>query len=330
MFVGQYKKQIRIFLFFNLLLVSCNEAYTQEKDSSTFRLSNEIHALFNDNITNPAYTGIFYGHHVQLFGGMNQPFFNYRDLKLPYYAGATYDFSFGKKINQSLGLFYKRLQEGAMSGYMAGLSYAHMFNIHVTKDFYHKIRAGAALFYQREQFDSNLLTFGDMIDPKYGFVWNTSEYLLRLKDTLNSAVSFSGGFWYHNPYGYLGISGSESVSYDTSHRKIKTAPGFLNIAAGGHLYLSNGYAIHPSINIKCGMGELKTLSSWSPALTFSSNDKLYLGFQYKDMNKLTLVTGLNIGKTVFFSLFYGIYPADGLAWKDVAYVGSQLRLKFRN
>lgn len=330
MLQGLYKKYLKIAVLFNLLFIACYGITAQEADSSTFRLSNEAHAFFNDNITNPAYTGIFSGHHIHLFGGVNQPFYNYGEFNVPYKAGASYDFTFGKNVNQSLGLFYQRSQEGVLSGYKAGLSYAHTFDIYATKDFYHKIRAGAGLCYQREHFDMNRLTFGDMIDPKYGFVWNTSEYLTRLgRDTLSEVAGLSAGFWYYNPYGYLGVAANGTGSYDTTLKKIQTASGFVNIAAGGHVYLSYVYALHPAMNIEWGMGALKTLSSWSPSLTFSRNDKLYLGIQYKDMNKLTLIAGLNAGNVLNFSLMYGVYPADGLAWNDMAYLGGQLRFKIR-
>lgn len=324
-----YKKYIKKALFTYLLILASYGASAQDTDSITFHLSNEAHAFFNDNITNPAYTGIFTGHHLHLFGGTNSPFYNYGEFNVPYKAGASYDFTFGKSVNQSLGLFYQRSQEGVLSGYMAGLSYAHTFDIYATKDFYHKIRAGAALFYQREHFDLKRLTFGENIDPKYGFIWNGADYYKWLKDTLSNVVGFSTGFWYHNPYGYLGVAANGTGSYDTTQKKIQTATGFVNIAAGGHVYLSNVYTLHPAINIEWGMGALKTLSSWSPSLTFSRNDKLYLGFQYRDMNKLTVIAGLNFGRVVSLSLMYGVNPADGFAWYDVAYLGGQLRFKIR-
>ncbi len=329
MLPGLYNKYLKKVLLFNLLFIACYGITAQETDSSSFRLSNEAHDLFNNNISNPAYTGIFYGHHIHLFGGVSMPFFNYRDFNVPYKAGVSYDFTFGKKVNQSLGLFYKRYQEGILSGYKAGLSYAYMLDVNLTKDFYQRIRAGVALCYQREHIDKYYFTFSDMIDPKYGFVWNTAEYHKWMKDTLSTVAGLSAGFWYYNPYGYLGVAANGIGSYDTTLQEIHTTPGFLNIAAGGHVYLSYVYALHPAMNIEWGMGALKTLSSWSPSLTLSRNEKIYLGFQYRDMNKLTLVAGLNIGSVVSLSLMYGVHPADGFAWNDVAYLGGQLRFKIR-
>ncbi|OQA01983.1 MAG: hypothetical protein BWY70_00173 [Bacteroidetes bacterium ADurb.Bin408] len=331
MFKCWYKKHLRRMIFIFLLNVLSPCLFAQDTDSSNFFLSNEAHALFNDNMANPAYTGIFNGHHVHILGAVNNPFYNYGNFLLPYNAGATYDFTFGKKINQSLGMFYKRYQEGVQRGYRVGLSYAHMFNIHITKTFYHKIRAGAALSYHKEHFDRKLLTFGDMIDPKYGFVWNTMEFsgLWHRRDTLSTLVGLNTGFWYHNPYGYLGMAAGYAGSYDTTLQKIYTLPGFLNFAAGGHVYLNDIYTLHPALNIEWGMGEMKTLSSWSPSLTFSRNDKLYLGLQYRDMNVLTVVAALNAGSVLSFSLMYGINPACGFAWYNAALMGTQLRLKIR-
>lgn len=324
------KNYLICFLLLKFLSFAHLGLYAQDTDTSEVRKSDETHALFNDNLSNPAYTGVFGGQHLHVFGGVSNPFYNYGKFNVPVSASASYDFSFGKKVNQSLGVFYNRSQEGYFSGYNAGLSYARMFDLYVTKDVYHKLRIGASLYYQEEQFDRSRLTFGDQIDLKYGFVWNTSEYYYKsASDTLKQTTGLNAGLWYHNPIAYFGIATNSMFDNDTTQWRFNAIPRMVNIAVGGHVYLNGVYALHPALNIEWGLGSLKMLSSWSPSLTVSRNNKLYLGFQYKDMNKLTVVAGVNAGKAISFSLMYGVYPSFGFGLYDAAFLGTQLRLKIR-
>ena len=64
------------------------------------------------------------------------------------------------------------LGEGTLNSFEGSLIYAYRMNI--SRKF-SSLRIGAQATLMQRSIDWNKLTFGDMIDPRYGFVYNTNE-----------------------------------------------------------------------------------------------------------------------------------------------------------
>ncbi|HNY63535.1 MAG TPA: PorP/SprF family type IX secretion system membrane protein, partial [Bacteroidales bacterium] len=84
----------------------------------------------------------------------------------------SYDQHFDK-LNGGIGilLFGDRAGQGTINTYNANLMYS--FKLRVSKKF--NMRFALSAGYYQTSLDWNKLTFGDMIDPKYGFVYSTAE-----------------------------------------------------------------------------------------------------------------------------------------------------------
>ena len=133
---------------------------------------NPVHALFNSIILNPAYTGIFGEYNVQVTAETNNPFFNYRNFYLPFQAHASYDMAFGKNKNNALGGYYSNAQGGIYKGMAVGINYARNIDLTHTK-FYHKLRLGASVVYNRATYDKLFFTTQDQIDPYYCLLYTS-------------------------------------------------------------------------------------------------------------------------------------------------------------
>jgi len=118
----------------------------------------------------------------------------------------SYDQHFDK-INGGIGilLFGDRAGQGTFNTYNANFMYS--FKLKVTKKF--NLRLALSAGYYQTSLDWNKLTFGDMIDPKYGFVYQTSE--LPPGDLAKGQFDFAGGMLgYFNNF-YFGFAAHHIV-----------------------------------------------------------------------------------------------------------------------
>ncbi len=136
---------------------------------------------------------------------------NYRD-QWPQIAGnfksfsASYDQHFDK-LSGGLGviLFGDRAGRGTLNTYSASLIYS--FKIKVSRKF--NIRLALQAGYYQTSLDWSQLTFGDMIDPKYGFVYQTQE--LPPADLTKPGFDMGAGFLGYTKNFYFGMSASHIV-----------------------------------------------------------------------------------------------------------------------
>lgn len=130
---------------------------------------------------------------------------NYRNqwpaLKETYITtSASYDQHF-EAINGGLGVIVMndKAGEGTIATTNIGAMYAYQLNIN--RKF--SMRFGLQGTYVQKKLDFDKLTFGDMIDPRYGFVYPTQE--VRPKET-RSYVDFSGGVLAYTSKVYGGLA----------------------------------------------------------------------------------------------------------------------------
>src|SRR5262249_29117849 len=125
--------------------------------------------------------------------------------------------------------------EGTLTTTNVSLMYAYQLN--VTREF--SIRAGFQGTYAQKKVDWEKLTFGDMIDPRYGFIYPTSEIQ---PVTSKSFWDFSAGLLAYSTSVYGGVAVNHLTQPEESF--IQPSPGStlpMKITAhvGGMIPLSN-------------------------------------------------------------------------------------------
>ncbi|MDD3876361.1 MAG: hypothetical protein PHT69_07045 [Bacteroidales bacterium] len=324
-------KYLKCLLFNIVILITSTICLAQDADSASFKKVDPAQGVFNNIVLNPAFTGIFYGHNLQSSSRLSDPFYNYRHYKHPFSLNVSYNMAFGKNINHAMGIFYDASQGGVYQRNSVAINYAYSKTLFMTKSFYHKLRIGASLVYHKLSYEKfNYYTFGDMIDPKYGFIYNTNEYnYYSADDTLKYIAGLNLGLWYHNPFGYFGVATNSLSLRDTSSKAFYVKPFSFNIAAGGHVYIGDNWALHPSINIQYVANDHSGLSTLSPAITASYQEKIYIGFSYTDFNKPSYLLGFTLKQKYTLLAKCGLYKMFSTDYLDLAYFEAQLNLKFK-
>lgn len=118
----------------------------------------------------------------------------------------SYDQHFDK-LNGGIGilLFGDRAGDGTFNTYNANFMYS--FKLKVSRKF--NMRFALSAGYYQTSLDWSKLTFGDMIDPKYGFVYQTAE--LPPGDLAKAQLDFSGGFIGYFQNFYFGFAAHHMV-----------------------------------------------------------------------------------------------------------------------
>jgi len=255
------------------------------------------HFLFTNILMNPAYTGISESENFYMHASLDFPMANF----YPWYHPRDYvtsdDYSFSKKKQNAIGIYFSESKDGSSQIITPGISYAHCFNLpfNNSSTFCHKLRLGISVDYTEFKNTLNNLTEGDEIDPRYGFIYYTSE--VKPKDSIIvKFLTANIGLWYDNPYGYFGfaIRNFAHSNYDTL--RISKIPMEFNLSIGGRIFINKHFALHPTFNASMISGYKGEFNSYNPALLAAYNEKYFLGVSYNDMNKITVQEGAMIWK----------------------------------
>jgi len=144
--------------------------------------------------------------------------FNYRN-QWPQLSGTfvTYNASYDQHIDGITGgLGFYVLSDRAGQGTINTVSYNGIYSYRLVVNRSLSIKAGLQLGYQEKKLDWGKLTFGDQIDPKDGFIYNTSEVQPPLK---KGYVDFSAGFLVYSESMFLGFA---------AHHLTEPEEGFIN------------------------------------------------------------------------------------------------------
>lgn len=130
---------------------------------------------------------------------------NYRNqwpaLKETYITtSASYDQHFDG-LNGGLGLMFMNDQAGEGTIKTTNISGMYSYQLNVNRKM--SMRFGLQGTYVQKSLDFDKLTFGDMIDPRYGFVYETQE--MRPKES-RSFMDFSGGVLAYSSKVYGGLA----------------------------------------------------------------------------------------------------------------------------
>ena len=207
-----------------LALLFTNTANAQDPAFSQF--------YANPLYLNPAFAGAS-------IDGCPRATLNYRDqwpgIGRTY---VTYSVSYDQHINSiggGLGVIVAQDRSGAGNLNTSHASLLYSYHLEVNKKF--SIKAGFEASYRMISLDWSDLTFGDMIDPKYGFIYPTNE------DIANNATSvnfpdFSAGFIGYSENIFFGFAAHHLTQPNQGFISESQLPTKLTAHIGGNIPLS--------------------------------------------------------------------------------------------
>lgn len=208
--------------------------------------------------------------------------FNYRN-QWPSISGTyvTYNASYDQHIDAisgGLGVLVNvdRAGEGTLSTTMASLIYS--YKLDVSRTF--SIKAGLQATFLQKSLDWEKLSFGDQIDPRHGFVYNTNEKYPE--DLVKTIPDFSAGIIGYGERYYFGFA---------AHHVTTPNEGFISTS-----YMPVKYTIHAGgiISIEGTNSRKRTVeeTSLSPNIMFQKQQD-FEQFNYGlYLNKYPFVGGL--------------------------------------
>ena len=192
---------------------------------------------FSQFYSNPLYLNpAFAGASV---GGCPRTTLNYRDqwpgIGRTY---VTYSVSYDQHINAiggGLGIIVAQDRSGAGNLNTTHASLLYSYHLQASKKF--SIKAGFEASYRMLNLDWTDLTFGDMIDPKYGFIYPTSEDLVNNPTAVNFP-DFSAGFIAYSKNLYAGFAAHHLTQPNQGFISESELPTKFTAHIGGNFALS--------------------------------------------------------------------------------------------
>lgn len=167
-----------LFLGISNLLHSQNADLEKPNENDRIALNKTNLALLNtvvNALDNPAYTGLHGGHGLRfnyVFGFDPNGNSNFTGFKPFHVLSFGYDVSFKKRKRNALGFYYHSTPtEQYNQCYDAGMTYTHRIRLG-SQAF---IGLGLGFYYHQFLVDFSKLTYGDQIDPKFGYVFESTE-----------------------------------------------------------------------------------------------------------------------------------------------------------
>ena len=212
----------RFFVAFLLVLFvgtwSANEAVAQDPQFTQFY----AHPIY----LNPAFAGSKRCPSVSM---------NYRN-QWPAISGTfvTYSASFDMDVNALHGglaghFMADRAGEGTLNSFEGSLIYAYRMNI--SRKF--SLRIGAQATIMQRSIDWNKLTFGDQIDPRYGFVYPTNEVQPEISKIF---ADFSAGIIGYTENFFIGFAAHHLTQPDEGFAGVSKLPIKWTGHAGVNIY----------------------------------------------------------------------------------------------
>ncbi|MBK8367707.1 MAG: type IX secretion system membrane protein PorP/SprF [Bacteroidetes bacterium] len=147
-------------------------------------------------------------------------------------------------INGGLGFIVTQDDQahGTLKSTQVGLIYSYHLAISRKVSIRASLQAG---FFQKT-LDKTKLNFGDMIDARRGFVWNTNE---QIPSQSKTNLDFSGGAMIYSKRYYLGIAGHHLTQPDEGLQGSSKLPLKITAHAGAMVSLEKGNESFISPNI---------------------------------------------------------------------------------
>ena len=174
--------------------------------------------------------------------------FNYRN-QWPNLSGtyvsysASYD-RYVEAISGGLGFLVTSDNQARGTLKTTSASLIYSYNITVTRSF--SIKAALQATYFQKTIDRSKLNFGDMIDARRGFVWNTNE-IIPMQNKRNA--DFSAGILGHSRHYFFGVAANHITQPDEGLLGPSKLPLKLTVHAGAIINLEKGSESSISPNI---------------------------------------------------------------------------------
>lgn len=320
-------------IIFNAYIVNvfASNPDTSKNDKAKTEIQYISISFFNNFRINPALTGIQGNPVFSLEAGIDKPLRTYGDFYRPQFYSFMFDAAMSKKKNFGAGLYINDYKGGAIQNLSIGLTASKNFNLikYNSDSTFHKLRIGISFEYNILGFSFGGITTGDMIDPRYGFVYNTWEHMPC--DLNKRYINFSAGLWYHNPILYCGFAVDNITQPNIALYTASIIPREFIISTGGKIKVSGKFSLHPLFNISIINGYKGKYNSYTPAVLCSYILKYNAGLSYMDLNKIGIHAGCVLAKhltllaTCAFSTNTDIYPFGSLS-----YLGGKMHFDFKN
>ena len=272
------KKSLFCIILFLLLLNSASAFnFNKYYDSSRYFIR-----INNNLLLNPAFTG--FNNHFNLSAGFGSytpdiPVSN--DWSKPKEYIFAPEFSFGKLLSYSFGLTKWIKNEGAFTSKQINLA----FSVSLQTIKYGNFRigfSGGSLSYTN---DFSKLLFGDMINPKMGFIYSTQEilpstgkYELKL-DRYNAGIFYSYKNLFYIGYSILDFNEPMMSFYQDNHSILHSKS---IITAGGRVKINKDFDVSASALVE--HTSFYELTKIMPAVGVGYKCKYYFGGGIKLIN----------------------------------------------
>ncbi|MCL2132137.1 MAG: PorP/SprF family type IX secretion system membrane protein [Lentimicrobiaceae bacterium] len=203
---------------------------------------------------------------------------------------ASYDQHFDK-LSGGIGVLFlgdRAAESGQITTHSVGLIYS--FNAVLSKRKKASMRLAVQATYQQKRLDFNKLTFEDMIDPKYGFVYRTAE---KLPTHTKGVFDFSTGIVFYSEHFYGGLAVNHFTQpkesfYDVNDKETRL-PMKITANFGAVLDIKQGVKTEKSL------GDM----SLSPNIIFQYQNRFTDGAVYSTIN---------------YGMYWTFYPMAIGAW----------------
>ena len=248
-----------------------------------------IVGLSNSILTNPAYSGLEERHVINLFGAWDKPLFDISPgFYYPVSYGLSYNASIGKKKNNGLGIYGCNRFSGIEFLVNAGLTYSYNFRIKQE----HNLWLGLGINFEKGYYDYDSLTFGDQIDRRHGFGYNTSEVIPDTSEKNRTGTSIGLFYTYKNLY--TGLSFNNLMRFNGFfNSKPKINPEIVFYL--GYSFKIKNHGIFPAATFQFK----EKVYYITPAINYSYKNIVVAGINVKNLNSPGIVAGVNLFKTVF-------------------------------
>lgn len=188
---------------------------------------------------NPAFAGSGYCPRVCL---------NYRN-QWPNLSGtyvsysASYD-QFIKALAGGIGVLVT--SDNQARGTLKTTTASFIYSYHIQVDRYFSIKAALQATYFQKTLDRGKLNFGDMIDARRGFVWNTNEIVPSQN---KSNADFSAGLLGYSKHYFFGFAANHMTQPDEGLLGVSKLPTKFTVHGGGIIQLEKRGDSYISPNI---------------------------------------------------------------------------------
>lgn len=217
---------------------------------------------------------------------------------------ATFDFPLGKRKINSIGGIYSHNSNGFEKRRDFLISYSATIRIRKIN----QLRIGLSAGFVYKNVDWSQLSFGDQIDPRAGFIYNTNE--IGPNSPSRGFPDFSGGLWLSRKHLFLGFSALHLTQPDDGYLGVSKIPMQLYYNAGYHIRITPEIYLTPSVIILNKLiGKNTAITTYNPALSIALRNRYLVLLNYRNLNTLMLYAGAQLKENLRLTFGWG-FPTE--------------------